>query len=207
MSPDHCLANDLAVFWRASDEGGGSPGDGHGACDGARLVNAITFGTKRAFQGFLRVTRKPLAAMGLTAARFDVLWALLAVGRTEGSSVGVWQSELRKMLGVTAPVVTRMLQSLERLGLVRRHRELRGVDRRQVCVWLTDAGKECIQQARGVMIRAMRKLVFVAICSGQHRDPDKRLVHMDRLEGYLRSLRRKFGDRATLYYPWGCPDD
>jgi hypothetical protein len=32
-------------------------------------VNAITFGTKRAFHGFLRVTRKQLVEMGLTAAR------------------------------------------------------------------------------------------------------------------------------------------
>jgi hypothetical protein len=31
-------------------------------------VNAITFGTKRAFHGFLRVTRKQLVKMGLTAA-------------------------------------------------------------------------------------------------------------------------------------------
>ena len=77
----------------------------------------------------------------------------------------------------------------------------------KMCVWLTDAGEACIRQARAVMIRAMRKLVYVAICFGQHRNPDKRLVHMDRLEGYLQSLRRQFGDRATLYYPWGDPDD
>ena len=39
-------------------------------------MNAIAFGTKRAFHGFLRVTRKPFASLGLTAARFDMMSAL-----------------------------------------------------------------------------------------------------------------------------------
>jgi hypothetical protein len=30
---------------------------------------------------------------------------------------------------------------------------------------------------------------------------------MDQLESYLDVLRRDFGDTATLYYPWGHPDD
>jgi len=50
-------------------------------------------------------------------------------------------------------------------------------------------------------------MVFHAICFGQHRDWWQRVVHMDMLEGYLKVLRRHFGDRATLYYSWGHPDD
>jgi DNA-binding MarR family transcriptional regulator len=169
-------------------------------------MNAITFGTKRAFHGFLRVTRKPLASMGLTAARFDMLSVVLAARSAEGGFLGVWQSALRKALGVTAPVVTRMLRALEALGLVERVRE-QYRDRRQIRVWLTDAGQRCILEARGLMIRAMRKLVYMAICFGQHRDANKRLQHMDTLEGYLRSLRSSFGDTASLHYPWGHPDD
>jgi len=169
-------------------------------------MNAITFGTKRAFHGFLRVTRKPLASMGLTAARFDLLWALLTAHTAEWLPRGVRQSELRKWLGVTAPVVTRMLKALETIGLVARARE-EGGDRRQIRVWLTEAGQGCILEARSVMLRAMRRLVYLAICFGQHRDANKRLLHMDTLEGYLRSLRSTFGDAATLYYPWGHPDD
>jgi len=169
-------------------------------------MNAITFGTKRAFHGFLRVTRKPLASMGLTAARFDLLWALLTERREEWGSRGVWQSNLRRWLGVTAPVVTRMLRALETIGLVRRAREERG-DRRQVRVWLTDTGQRCILEAQSAMLRAMRRLVYMAICFGQHRDPSKRLIHMDTVEGYLRALRSTFGDTATLYYAWGHPDD
>jgi len=171
-----------------------------------RPMNAITFGTKRAFHGFLRVTRKPLASMGLTAARFDLLWRLLTSRRAEWLPAGVWQSKLREALGVTAPVVTRMVQALEAIGLVERAREESG-DRRQVRVWLTDAGRLRILEAQGVMLRAMRRLVYMAICFGQHRDASKRLIHMDTLEGYLRALRSTFGDTASLYYPWGHPDD
>ena len=168
-------------------------------------MNAITFGTKRAFHGFLKVTRKPLATWGLTAARFDMMW-LLQRRDESAPSPGVRQSNLRRALGVSASVVTRMLKSLERLGLVRREREARG-DRRQMRVWLTDAGQRSIRQAQGVMVRAMRRLVYVAICFGQHRDERARLRHMDRLEGYLRALRKHFGDTAWLYYAWGHPDD
>ena len=169
-------------------------------------MNAITFGTKRAFHGFLKVTRKPLAAMGLTAARFDMMSALLVDRRDELSSSTMWQSDLRRMLGVSAPVVTRMLKSLEALGLIKRQRPLWG-DRRQMRVWLTDAGERCIRLARRVMLGAMRRRVLVAICFGRHRDADARFRHMDTLEGYLTSLRARFGDAARLYYPWGHPDD
>jgi DNA-binding MarR family transcriptional regulator len=169
-------------------------------------MNAITFGAKRAFHGFLRVTRKPLASMGLTAARFDLLEVLFRAHAGEWRLRGVRQSRLRKALGVTAPVVTRMLGALESLGLVTRAREERG-DRRQIRVWLTEVGQGCILEARSVMLRALRRLVFVAICFGQHRDASKRLRHMDALEGYLCSLRTQFGDTASLYYPWGHPDD
>ncbi|HTQ45353.1 MAG TPA: MarR family transcriptional regulator, partial [Polyangiaceae bacterium] len=65
------------------------------------------------------MTRKPLASMGLTAARFDLLSALLTA-RGDRRSWRVQQSDLRKTLGVTAPVVTRMLKALEAIGLVER---------------------------------------------------------------------------------------
>jgi len=178
----------------------------------ARLVlsagnmNAITFGTKRAFHGFLRVTRKPLLGMGLTAARFDLLSVLVKAGRPDGRLSGVRQSNLRRILGVTAPVITRMLRALEGLGLVQRWRELEW-DRRQIRVALTDAGERCISWARKVMQRAMRRMVYEAICFGQSRNRDARFRHMDTLESYLLALRERFGDTARLYYAWGHPDD
>jgi len=170
------------------------------------VVNAITFGTKRAFHGFLRATRKQLVEMGLTAARFDLLSVLVRCRPRELCAPGMRQSAIRRMLGVTAPVVTRMVRALERLGLVRRWRE-RDWDRRQVLVALTEAGERCILRAREVMLPAVSRMVLRSICFGKHRNADARFRHMDTLESYLRSLRKRFGDTATLYYPWGHPDD
>ena len=39
-------------------------------------MNAVLFGLKRAFHGTLRVSRSTLKNCGLTAARFDLLYAL-----------------------------------------------------------------------------------------------------------------------------------
>jgi DNA-binding MarR family transcriptional regulator len=172
----------------------------------AVAVNAITFGTKRAFQGFLRITRKQLVDLGLTAARFDLLTVLVRSRPVAWCAPGVRQSEIRRMLGVTAPVVTRMVRALEGLGLVKRWREQDG-DRRQVRVALTEAGKRCIGKARKVMLPAVKRMVHRAICFGDQRSADARLRHMDTLESYLNGLRGRFGDTARLYYAWGHPDD
>jgi DNA-binding MarR family transcriptional regulator len=172
----------------------------------AAAVNAITFGTKRAFHGFLRVTRKRLGDMGLTAARFDLLSVLVRCRPSDLCAPGVRQSTIRRMLGVTAPVVTRMVRALEGLGLVQRWREQYG-DRRQVRVGLTEAGERCILKAREVMLPAVSGMVLRAICFGKHRSANARFVHMETLESYLKSLRARFRDTARLYYPWGHPDD
>jgi DNA-binding MarR family transcriptional regulator len=165
-------------------------------------MNAIAFGTKRAFHGFLRVTRKVLATVGLTAARFDVLHPLL--NQRGDYSYPVLQDELRRKLGVTAGVVSRMLGALEQLGLVRRRR---AHDRRRRVVELTERGMACMRRARRLLLQGVRRIVWDAICFGRHHNPEQRFLHMQQLESYLDVLRRDFGDTATLYYPWGHPDD
>jgi DNA-binding MarR family transcriptional regulator len=165
-------------------------------------MNAIAFGTKRAFHGFLRVTRKALASVGLTAARFDLMQPLLA--ERGHSTCWLLQSELRRQLGVTAGVVSRMLRALEALGLVER---AKSSDRRQRIVMLTARGIDCMRRARRLLLRGVQRIVCDAICFGRSRDPEERFIHMERLESYLDVLRRHFGDTARLYYPWGHPDD
>ena len=207
---DHCHADDLAILAGDGAAQGSSalPGDalGTGPARGPVAMHAIIFGTKRAFHAALRVTRKPLHSMGLTAARFDLLSALLSVQVGREWVGQMRQSDLRRMLGVSASVVSRMLQSLERLGLVTRSRpDYR--DRRQRKVSLTERGRTCIREARRALLRAVGRMVCEAICFGRHRDPSRRLVRLDTLEGYLLALRKYFGDAATLYYRWGHPDD
>ncbi len=77
-------------------------------------MHTVFFGLKRAFHGTLRVTRGALATFGLTAARFDMLYIVAK----EGSSLT--QRRLQRALGVAAATVSRMLRSLEKLGLVER---------------------------------------------------------------------------------------
>jgi DNA-binding MarR family transcriptional regulator len=79
-------------------------------------MNANFFGLKRAFHGTLRITRASLTKPGLTAARFDMLYALPR--DSQRFEQGMWQSDLRRQIGVSRPTVSRMLGSLEQLGLV-----------------------------------------------------------------------------------------
>jgi DNA-binding MarR family transcriptional regulator len=179
-----------------------------------RGVNAIFFGLKRAFHGTLRVTRRSLTALGLTAARFDLLYALPR--RKQRFRRGIWQSLLRRKLGVSRPTISRMLASLEELGLVRREREALGLDRRQVLVELTDRGRELIRVAAKVFIKGGYAQLAVDSALGTEMgdgpaanlwcDASHCLCAMDTLDGLLTKIRYQFGDFAKLYYPWH-PDD
>jgi DNA-binding MarR family transcriptional regulator len=168
-------------------------------------MNQIFFASKRAFHAILRVTRKALASLGLTAARFDMLYAMMFDGDYQ-ISVGTRQREIRRKLGVSASVVSRMLASLERLGWVTRRRPEKGGDRRQRWVKLTATGLRCICTAFKMLRRASWRLVHGAICFGEHREPSARFVHTAQLESYLKVMREEYGDTAKLYYRWH-PDD
>ena len=173
-------------------------------------MNAVFFGAKRVFQSAVAVTRPLLqsVAPGMTAARFDMMFAI-AGGHYQASSfhksVRLLQSQLRKMLGVSAPVVSRMLRSLEELGWVRREPP-RG-DRRQRLLELTDEGLACIRAAFKLAHRFAKRLVYRALCYNEYRNRDARHRAMDKMEGRLRALRAYCGDTATLWYWWPSPDD
>ncbi|HEX7602985.1 MAG TPA: MarR family transcriptional regulator [Polyangiaceae bacterium] len=103
-------------------------------------MHALYFRLKRAFQSTLRISRPALRHYGLTPARFDLLYAVQGADhyhRLERPP-SMWQSALRRALGVTAATVSRMLRSLEELGLVRRWRD--ASDTRQRVVELTPEG-------------------------------------------------------------------
>jgi DNA-binding MarR family transcriptional regulator len=84
------------------------------------MNNSSLLECKRTFLNELRVAREPLASVGLTAARYELLRLLSRCPDGASSVAGTVQSELRRMLGVTAPVVSRMLGALEQSGLVER---------------------------------------------------------------------------------------
>ncbi len=180
----------------------------------ARLVpltpamNAILFGLKRAWHGSLRVTRQALASMGLTAARFDLLHAV-----SERGTNTITQSELRRRLGVNRATVSRMLRSLEDLGLVLR--EPCYSDRRTLRVSLSDEGRHRIQiaQEQGIGTGAAQLAVDSAVAgfppgapgAGWH-DDEACFQTTCVLDSLLDGLRHTYRDFATLHYPWH-PDD
>ena len=168
-------------------------------------MNEHFFSTKRAFHAVLRITRKPLKSFGLTAARYDLMHVLFEYGGRDPRACSIYQSALRRRLGVCKSVVSRMLRALEKLGLVKRRRG--AVDTRQRWVELTESGLKSFRDAKQCLMRASRRLLCLAICFGEHRDLDKCFQHMSMLEAYLHGMRAHYGDPAPLYlYTWH-PDD
>ena len=161
-------------------------------------MHAIAFGAKRVFHGFLRVTRRPLQSWpGLTAARFDLLSALLDGEYQRPVCVSLRQSELRQKLGVCASVVSRMLRALLERGWVERHPDSQ--DRRTWRLSLTRSGEQVIRAARRLLLRAVERIVHDALCRP---DPQRGFYHLYLCTQYLDDIRSDFADRATLDYPW-----
>jgi DNA-binding MarR family transcriptional regulator len=167
----------------------------------AENMNHFVYATKRAYYGMLRAVRAPATSVGITAARFDMMYAIF------GSYGGqIHQAALARKVGVSVPVVARMLRSLEQLGYVLRERSR--VDRRKIFVGLTKAGRRCFLRARLVLM--CTGLVDLAIDSalGEERwfDEAYTLDQKDRLDVVLTRLREAFWAGGQLYYPWH-PED
>jgi DNA-binding MarR family transcriptional regulator len=164
-------------------------------------MHAIFFGLKRAHHGTLRITRAVLARMGLTAARFDMLYAVKLRRRR-----GMRQSALRRALGVCRATVSRMLASLEGLGLVKR--KLDSFDRRQRLVELTTLGRWRIAFAHRHITRSgwAQLAIDSALCAEGNKyrwyDQEESIAATSLLDGQLHLLRRAYLDSARLDYPW-----
>ncbi len=164
-------------------------------------MHAIFFGLKRAHHGTLRITREVLARMGLTAARFDMLYAV-----KQRNKRGMLQSALRRALGVCRATVSRMLASLEELGLVTR--KMDPVDRRQRRVELTTLGRWRIAFAHRHLTRSgwAQLAIDSALCGEGSKyhwyDQDECTAATLLLERQLDQLRQAFFDHAKLHYPW-----
>jgi DNA-binding MarR family transcriptional regulator len=105
-------------------------------------METLLFGVKRAFYATLNITRPALADFGLTPARYDVLYAIADADSQHGVCP---QRNLWKVFGVARSTMSKLLRSLEELGLVRRERW--SIDRRQRYVSLTAAGRSRLQRA------------------------------------------------------------
>jgi DNA-binding MarR family transcriptional regulator len=163
-------------------------------------MHTVFFGLKRAHHSTLRLTRVELANRGLTAARFDLLYAL------KERRSGIRQSGLRRLLGVCRATVSKMLGSLEKLRLVKRSVDM--FDRRQKVVELTNRGRWRIARAIHELIRSGWSQLAVDSALGAEGqmyrwyDEDDCREATSLVETLLGYIRNAFGDRARLIYPW-----
>ena len=162
-------------------------------------MHTVFFGLKRAHHATLGLTRNILKRLGLTAARFDMLFAL------KPCRLGMLQSRLRRLLGVSRTTVSRMLASLEQLGLLTR--KASWSDRRTRDVNLTPRGRATITHAHRVLTRSGWAQLAVDSALGTdgafrwYREGDC-IQATALMDGLLGQIRRVFGDRAKLVYPW-----
>ena len=160
-------------------------------------MHGIFFGLKRAYQAPLKTFNARLRPLSLTCARYDLLHALK-------SRIGRLQSELWKTLGVTRPVVCRIVKALERMKLIRRRV---AKDRRQRFVELTAQGRALLESGTlGYWVGEDVEIAMdTAVADRCVWDKDERLKLFDRAEHLLDNVRNTFGDFAFLDYDW-CED-
>jgi DNA-binding MarR family transcriptional regulator len=160
-------------------------------------MHAAFFGFKRVHLRVVHITQALLRERHLTPARFDMM-RIVEMYEDEG----VPQSTIQHLLGVSAPTVSRMLKSLEKLGFVRLSRLAR--DRRRGLVNITAVGQWVVQNAREPLVdsgvgerMALRGLAF---------DQEAARPALDTLQRFLWRLRRNYGDSAPLDHPWKMQD-
>lgn len=170
-------------------------------------MDAVLFSLKRAFHLSVAAGLKLTRPFGLTPARFDLLYALDGDGM---GSVGR-QCFLRHRLGVSAPTVSRMVTSLEELGLVERLRDAKG---KSCGLRLTEAGKRRLARAKLVLIdrgaawRMVRALwprrvghtVIEPAAANSRAAAADNLAIIHELVRSLRRARKTLYDRAYLEY-------
>ena len=157
-------------------------------------MNAIFFGLKRSYQAPLKMFNRLLAADGMTCARFDLMHAV----RT---AWGISQKRLRQVLGVSGATVSRMLRSLEGLGLIRR--EPFPGDGRQRYVRLTLEGLRRYQKVRASgSPRALWRATLRAVHPQAPRYESVRVPQVEAMATALDGFRTVFRDEGRLLYRW-----
>ena len=156
-------------------------------------MHRVFFSLKRVHLRIVEVGKGLLRRFHLTPARFDMLRIVLV-----HAPHGVSQGRIRELLGVSATTVSRMLASLEELGLIVRHRWEH--DARQLIVNLTELGKSRVTDAMEALVdhgaaeRMARR--------GVDFDAQAAVPRLRVLQRALASMRRIYGDHAAFVDPW-----
>ncbi len=169
-------------------------------------MHAVFFGVKRMHIELVRLTRQMIWHSNLTPARFD----MLRVVRVYPD--GIAQGTVQWLLGVSAPVVSRMLKALEQLGYVLRERHRR--DGRSRWIRLTERGEIAVRVAATATLgnlEAERTAARLVTGNGRlvSESYEETLTTIEqakddvaRVDGFLSTMRTAIADRAAFHHPW-----
>jgi DNA-binding MarR family transcriptional regulator len=165
-------------------------------------MHVVMFSMRRAFHLSAEVGLLLTDPFGLTPARFDLLQALRLWSLRNGLE-WVKQVSLRELVGTSEANISRMLTSLEKLGLVRRRRDDEGRSRG---VKLTRKGRSRLARATEALIRkgaAHRAVQAFFPRDARHtkeKAEKRNFKTLVRLSRSLGRIRRTLGDRGRLEY-------
>jgi DNA-binding MarR family transcriptional regulator len=160
-------------------------------------MHAAFFGIKRVHLRVVHITGGMLREQLLTPARFDMMRIIEMYG-----DEGIPQAAIQHRLGVSAPTVSRMLESLRKLGFVRRSRLAR--DRRCGLVTITAVGLWAVQNARENLVESgiSERLALRGLAV----DREEARPALATLERSLMRMRRTYGDSTPFDHPWKMQD-
>jgi DNA-binding MarR family transcriptional regulator len=155
-------------------------------------MHSILFALKRADQSSRALQRRLLDPFAITPARYDVLFIIFQQQVHRGEP-WMFQSRLRKELGVKPSTVSRMTQEMEERGLVTRIRQRYG-DRRQVIITLTRRAFSLLRRVRKRVINPgiLRLALLTAVAS---------VENMGALEFHVNRFRTGMKDPAIFIFP------
>jgi DNA-binding MarR family transcriptional regulator len=152
----------------------------------------MLFALKRADQRSRALQRRLLGPLGITPARYDLLFVIFQ-HHVHRRSPWMFQSRIRKELGVAASTVSEMTKSMQALGLVTRKRQRFG-DRRQVIITLTKRAFAVLRRVRKQVIEPgiLWLALFTALTS---------VEQMGSVEFYANRFRQGMKDPALFQFP------
>ncbi len=154
--------------------------DVRGADPTARILAVAVVRAGRA--GVHRIEAEVLRPMGLSYSGYRMLNLLWLLGPHE-------PRELARIMGVSVPSITSLVNTLERQSLVNRHRS--AVDGRLVIVSITDGG---VEVARAAQLGADR--VEAAAASALSREEQKTMLAF--LDRYLAAIGEAWREKSDL---------
>ena len=172
-------------------------GRARGATREGGAMHSVAFHLKRTYLSWIHKAALPAArSYGLTPARFDMLYAL---EQFNGASS---QKEIQGMLSVCKATVSKMLTSLQELGLI--VRKVNPFDRRKRIVTLTEKARAWMKLAvEEIMTSGVATAVLGYMFANRGEDEFEALVRVE--ERFMRALEQLW-DRPWLKYYWH-PDD